>query len=199
MISLIAAVDVHRGIGNKNSLLCHLPADLQYFKSMTLGKPVIMGRKTLESIGRALPGRQNIVLTHGWSTFTGVDVCNSLEQALQLSASAPEVMIIGGESVFADALPLADCVYLTFINQEFEADAFFPELDPDVWDCIGKVDRPSDDKNAYSLTFCYYVRKNLQKVVDISSWMSRIRSTPSGRMLIKNSEKTNCVGALNCL
>ena len=168
MISIIAAIDINRGIGHKNSLLCHLPADLQYFKSMTLGKPIIMGRKTLESIGRALPGRQNIILTHGRLTVTGIEVCNPLEQALQLAASAPEVMIIGGESVFSAALPLADCVYVTFIHQEFEADAFFPTLDLDVWDCVSKVERPLDSKNAYDLTFCIYLRKNLKKVVDIS-------------------------------
>ena len=166
MISLIAAVDMQGGIGKNNKLLCHLPADLQYFKAMTSGKTIIMGRKTLESIGRALPDRQNIVLSRNELSIPGVIGCHSLEQALKTAQSAKEIMIIGGESVFDAALPLAGRVYLTVIKHIFAADVFFPALDLDLWECISQVERPADDKNAYALTFSVYARKNFQKVVD---------------------------------
>lgn len=155
-ISLIAAIDEHRGLGKDNQLLCHVPADLQHFKALTLGKPIIMGRKTHESIGKALPGRLNIVLSKHLSTVKDVTVVGSLQEALILVKDAPEVMIIGGANLFAEALPLAQEVYLTLIHAKFDADVFFPELDKNIWHCKEAVEKPRDEKNHYDLTFYRY-------------------------------------------
>lgn len=158
-ISLIAAIDEHRGLGKQNQLLCHLPADLQHFKALTLGKPIIMGRKTYESIGKALPGRVNIVLSKHVSAIKDVTVVSSLPEALALVESTPEVMIIGGANLFAQALPLARQVYLTLIHAQFEADVFFPELDTNIWKCKEKAERARDEKNPYDLTFYVYQKQ----------------------------------------
>lgn len=155
-ISLIAAIDEHSGLGKDNQLLCHLPADLQHFKTLTLGKPIIMGRKTHESIGKALPGRLNIVLSKHISTIKDVTVVGSLQEALVLAKDAPEVMIIGGANLFVQALPFAQQVYLTLIHAKFEADVFFPELDKNTWHCKEAVERSRDEKNHYDLTFYRY-------------------------------------------
>ena len=158
-ISLIAAIDEHRGLGKQNQLLCHLPADLQHFKALTMGKPIIMGRKTYESIGKALPGRLNIVLSKHASTIKDVTVVSSLPDALLLVENAPEVMIIGGANLFAQALPIAQQVYLTLIHAQFDADVFFPELDKNIWTCKEKAERARDEKNRYDLTFYVYQKQ----------------------------------------
>lgn len=158
IISLIAAIDEHRGLGKANQLLCHLPADLKHFKEITWGKPIIMGRKTHDSIGRALPGRLNMVVSKQSLNIPEVTVVNSLEEAIVLTKDESEVMIIGGASLFTQALPIAQRVYLTWIHAKFDADVFFPELDKQVWCCQKAVDRPSDEKNPYDLTFCLYER-----------------------------------------
>ena len=158
IISLIAAVDERYGMGKNNSLLCHLPADLQHFKSLTLGKPIIMGRKTFESIGKALPGRQNIVLTRNTLTAEGVMVVDSLEAALQLTKDQIEVMVIGGAQIYAQALIHAQRIYLTIIHHQFDADVFFPDIDKAAWACIDAVEKLRDKKNEYDMTFCTYQR-----------------------------------------
>jgi dihydrofolate reductase len=155
IISLIAAMDKQRGLGKNNKLLCHSPADLKYFKELTMGKPVIMGRKTYESIGRALPGRLNIVLSQKMMSAE-VYVARSLSDALSYAQEAPELMIIGGADLFNQALPLADTIYLTIIDENFDADVFFPELDPLLWYCTDSTIRPRDEKNAYDMTFNKY-------------------------------------------
>ena len=156
IISLIAAIDEHRGLGKDNKLLCHLPADLKHFKEITLGKPVIMGRKTYQSIGKALPGRFNIVLSRQDTAFEDVTVVNSLEQAMALTANLPEIMIIGGAKLFVQALPIAHRIYLTLIHGQFDADVFFPELDGSAWYRCETLDRQRDEKNGFNLTFeCY--------------------------------------------
>lgn len=157
-ISLIAVIDENHGLGKDNKLLCHLPADLKHFKELTLGKPVIMGRKTYQSIGKALPGRFNIVLTNQDIVYENVTVVGSLQQALALTTDVPEVMIIGGANLFEQAFPLAQRIYLTVIHAHFDADVFFPHLDSHVWRCIGKEHRPQDQKNQFSLTFYSYKR-----------------------------------------
>lgn len=126
-LSLIAAVARNGAIGRDNTLLWHLPADLQHFKRSTLGCPVIMGRKTFDSIGRPLPGRRNVVVTRNttWQ-HAGVDTAASLEAALRLSADAPRVFVIGGGEIYAQALPLADELVLTEIDADFDADTHFP-------------------------------------------------------------------------
>jgi len=156
IISLIAAVDEHCGLGKENKLLCHLPADLKHFKELTMGKPIIMGRKTYESIGKALPGRLNIVLSKHISTINDVVVVGSLQDALVLAEDASEVMIIGGANLFAQALPFAQRIYLTVIHAKFDADVFFPELDKNTWHCKEAVERSCDEKNHYDLTFYRY-------------------------------------------
>lgn len=157
-ISLVAAVDENNGLGKNNELLCHLPADLKHFKELTLGKTIIMGRKTFQSIGRPLPQRQNIVLSKHAESIDGVEVAHSFDDALKLAASRSEIMIIGGEAVFQEALSRADNVYLTIIHHQFEADVHFPTLNKSIWHCLEKKFRQRDEKNIYDLTFCHYQR-----------------------------------------
>lgn len=156
MISLIAAVDELYGLGKNNQLLCHLPADLQHFKSVTLGKPIIMGRKTFESIGKALPGRMNIVISRNVVKNEDVIVAPSLESALELTRALPEVMIIGGASIYAEAIHYATKIYLTVIHHQFDADVFFPVFDKTQWNCLNIRERTQDEKNKYSMTFYEY-------------------------------------------
>lgn len=155
-ISIIAAIDENFGLGNGNKLLCHLPADLKHFKETTYGKPIIMGRNTYISIGKPLPGRQNIVLSQQVKNISGVEVTDSLEAALQLAGAVEEVMIIGGQRVFREALPFASTVYLTLIHHHFVADVFFPPLDTSQWLCLSEQHREIDEKNPYALTFYQY-------------------------------------------
>lgn len=160
IISLIAAVDEHGGIGKDNKLLCHLPADLSHFKALTIGKPVIMGRKTYESLGKALPGRLNVVLSTQLVLMDDAVRVGSLTDALEMTKNAPEVMIIGGAQVFHEALLLAHRIYLTLIHAELDADSFFPTLDKQTWQLKESTDRRTDEKNKYNMTFCRYERES---------------------------------------
>ncbi|MBQ0138037.1 MAG: dihydrofolate reductase [Kurthia sp.] len=127
MISLIVAHDKNHVIGLNNDMPWHLPGDLAYFKRMTMGKPIIMGRNTFESIGRALPGRRNIVITRNTNyTAEGAEVVHSLQEAINLVKDVEEIMIIGGQQIFTEALPLANRLYITEIDYEFEGDTYFP-------------------------------------------------------------------------
>lgn len=159
MLSIIAAIDDKGAIGYNNALLCHLPADLKYFKDMTIGKPIIMGRKTFESIGRPLPGRQNIVISRNLSPINGVDVVDSIESALEMVKQSPEAVIIGGSEIYQQFMDLADRLYITIIHHEFLADTHFPVIDPGVWNCREKVFRQKDVNNRYDMTFCIYDRR----------------------------------------
>ena len=158
LISLVAVVDEQGGLGYNNKLLCHLPADLQYFKNLTLGKPIVMGRKTFSSIGRVLPGRLSIVLSKTLSTIEGAVVVRSFEEALHVTSAEPEIMVIGGAELFSQVLPQAQRVYLTVIHHQFQADVFFPALDKS-WICKESRTQPQDEKNRFDLTFCVYERK----------------------------------------
>ncbi|MCW8409470.1 dihydrofolate reductase [Legionella sp. PATHC035] len=160
MISLIAAIDEARGLGFNNQLLCHLPADLQHFKSITMGKPIIMGRKTFASIGKPLPGRLNVVLSRSIPSIEGVLLCDSLENALIKTHEFPEIMIIGGAELFTEAMSKATRLYITRIHHQFTADVFFPEIDLSIWHCQDKQFRPHDEKNKYDMTFYIYERNN---------------------------------------
>ncbi len=135
-VALIVAQSLNRVIGVDNTLPWHLPEDLKYFKSVTLGKPIIMGRKTYESIGRPLPGRTNIVLTqrHNWSA-EGVVVVHSPSEALAVAAkeSPEEIMVIGGAEIYSLMLPLSQRIYLTQVYTKIDGDAFFPELPEGEW------------------------------------------------------------------
>lgn len=157
-ISFIAAIDESGGLGINNQLLCHLPADLQHFKVSTMGKPIIMGRKTFLSIGRPLPGRLNVVLSRSISSIEGVHVYNSLEKAIESMAEHNEIMIIGGAELFSEVIDKATCLYITHIHHQFAADVFFPKIDESIWICRSQEFRKQDDKNKYDLTFCFYER-----------------------------------------
>ncbi len=162
MISIIAALAQNQTIGINNRLPWHLPADLQHFKKLTLGKPIIMGRKTYESIGKPLPGRRNIVISRNPQfTAPGCEVVPSLEAALTLTDSVEEVMIIGGAQLIAETLPLADRLYLTLIHQDFEGDCFFPDWNPQQWQQINREDHPADAANPYAYSFITFVRQTL--------------------------------------
>ena len=153
-ISIIVAQSKNRVIGKNNQLPWHLPADLKHFKSVTMGKPIIMGRKTFESIGRPLPGRLNVVISRQADLhIPGCDVFNSIEQALSSLDHEDEVMIIGGANLYAQMLDKADCVYLTIVETEVEGDAFFPELSKQEWVLESEACFMSDDKNLYDYRF----------------------------------------------
>ncbi len=158
MISLIAAIDKLGGLGFNNQLLAHLPADLAHFKSITMGKPIIMGRKTYESIGRPLPGRQNIIISTRLESQQKIIIVPTIEQALLCTGDATEVMIIGGAQLFQQSMNLASRMYLTIIDHQFEADVHFPLIDMNVWQCCEEVVRLHDEHNKYDMRFCTFER-----------------------------------------
>ncbi len=170
-IALIAAVARNGAIGRDNELPWRLSGDLQFFKRTTLGKPVVMGRKTFESIGRPLPGRDNIVISRDpdWRA-DGVRSAPSLELALQMArqsaaeTGAGEVMVIGGAQIYRQAMPLAARLYITAVDAEVEGDAFFPELD-DCWSEAGRECYPASDRDEYSYCLVQYDRSK-QKQLD---------------------------------
>lgn len=163
IISLIAALDEHDGIGFNNQLLAHLPADLKHFKLITMGKPIIMGRLTYESIGKPLPGRENIVISTTLKEQEGITVFSKLAEALNYTKNEEEIMIIGGSRLFAAALPLAKRLYLTRIHHQFKADVFFPKLDFTHWVCKEERRQDHDDKNNYDMTFYTYDRNEFNR------------------------------------
>ena len=159
IISLIAAMDRNRLIGADNGMPWHLPADFKHFKAVTMGKPVIMGRKTFQSIGRPLPGRQNIVVSASGFAADGITVVDSIEKALDAAGDAEEVMVIGGASFYAQIIERADRMYLTHVDAECEGDAWFPEFNMDDWTVVAQQDYPADEKNSYSFRVVEYQRK----------------------------------------
>lgn len=159
MISIIVAMGANRAIGKGNELLWHLPADFKHFKSVTMGKPILMGRKTYESIGKPLPGRKNIVITRDESFFAeGVVVVHSIDAALSEAKEHQEVMVIGGASFYQQMLPLVDRLYVTEVHQTFVADAFFPEINSNDWRVVEQSEYAADDKHAYDFSFITYQR-----------------------------------------
>ena len=159
-LTLIAAMDKNQVIGRDGDMPWHLPADLHHFKQTTLGRPVIMGRKTWQSIGRALPDRQNIVIsrTTGFEA-PGCELANSLDAALQL-AQGLEVMIIGGGEIYQLAMPLASRLVITEVDTVIEGgQVWFPEIDPDLWLETARTSHPADSKNRFDLEFVEYHRQ----------------------------------------
>jgi dihydrofolate reductase len=146
-LALIAALGRNRVIGRDNAMPWHLPEDLKHFKATTMGAPVIMGRKTYESIGRPLPGRRNVVITRDPAKLAGaaVDVVTSLDAALALAADAPRVFVIGGGEIYAQALPIASRLVLTEIDAAPEGDARFPDFDRDAWVEVSRDARHRDE------------------------------------------------------
>ena len=159
---LIAALDRNRAIGRGNALPWHLPDDLKRFKALTLGKPVLMGRKTAESLGRALPKRRNLVLTRsGRVPFDGMQAVASIEDALRIAEAdgADELCVIGGGEIYALALPLATRMHLTHVDTAIDdGDAFFPAFDADVWREVAREARAAGDTHAHGFDFVDYLR-----------------------------------------
>ena len=158
-LTLVAALDRHRAIGRGNALPWHLPDDLKRFKALTLGKPVLMGRKTAESLGRALPGRRNLVLTRsGRAPFVGMEPVASLDAALR-SVGDEELMVIGGGDVFALTLPIVTRMYLSHVDTVVEgADAFFPAFDASQWRMVSREPHAADARHAFAFEFAAYER-----------------------------------------
>ncbi|MEI6894385.1 MAG: type 3 dihydrofolate reductase [Colwellia sp.] len=170
MLSLIVATADNNIIGKDNDMPWHLPADLAYFKKTTLGKPIIMGRKTYESIGRPLPGRRNIVISRNEGYLPqgkgaeAVDTVTSVAEAIALvdgsagGEAVDEIMVIGGGAIYKHCLPAAQRLYITHIKATIEGDTQFPDYDDGSWQKVASEVRERDEKNIYPLDFCVYER-----------------------------------------
>ena len=153
-VSIVVATDEHGGIGLEGRLPWHLPNDLKRFKALTMGKPIVMGRRTFDSIGRALPGRVNIVVSR--QSGLGIDGCvvvPSLEAALEAAGEVDETCVIGGAEIYRLALPLAGTLHLTRVHATVGADTFFPVIDAAQWEEVSREDCPADERHAYSYSF----------------------------------------------
>ena len=166
ILSMIVATADNNIIGKDNDMPWHLPADLAYFKKVTLGKPIIMGRKTYESIGRPLPGRRNIVISRDQHyAAAGIDTVTSVEQALNLVNGSDglepvkEIMVIGGGAIYQHCLEKADRLYITHIQAAIDGDTQFPDYDEGTWGEVSSEWQAADEKNSYALNFCIYERK----------------------------------------
>lgn len=159
-LSLIVAMAQNRVIGIENRLPWHLPEDMRWFRRHTLGKAVVMGRKTYESIGRPLRERRNIVVSRDPAFApAGVEVVRSLDEALAISAGAGEVMVMGGESIYAQLLPRAERLYLTLVHAEVAGDAWFPQFQWPQWREVERVDCRADARNPYDYSFLILERR----------------------------------------
>ena len=156
MIKLIVAISKNRVIGDSNKLIWHLPADLKRFKEITTGHPIVMGRKTFQSIGRPLPNRRNIIITRDENfEVEGCEVVNSIEEALLLTNN--DCFIIGGGEIYKQTIAIGEQIYMTVVDKEFEGDTTFPELDSS-WYVSKKEDFVLDDKNPHNYSFIFYER-----------------------------------------
>lgn len=160
-LSLIAALDTHHGIGRDNDLPWKLPDDLKRFKALTVGKPILMGRRTAQSLGRALPGRLNLVLTRsGQVPFEGMQAVASLEQALAAAgdAGAEELCVIGGGEIYRLAMDQATDLHLTWVDTTVSADTHFPAVDPALWVEVAREHHAADERHAFAFDFVDYRR-----------------------------------------
>lgn len=174
-ISFVVAAADNRCIGINNALPWHLPEDLKFFKRVTMGKPIIMGRKTFESIGKPLPGRTNIVITNNGGrlksvpAYEGIKVANSLDEAIKtaeaiaLIDSKDEVMVIGGAGIYHLCLPRADRLYYTRVHANVHGDAFFPEVNWNEWKLISQEDHKASGNNPYDYSFLLYEKHGYDK------------------------------------
>ncbi|MGN6293200.1 MAG: dihydrofolate reductase [Chitinophagaceae bacterium] len=164
IITLVVAASRNNVIGKDNQLLWRLPNDTRYFKNVTWGMPVIMGRKTFESLGKPLGGRTNIVLTRnsGWKA-PGVTTVKNLDDALFLAKEmdVKEVMVIGGGEIYKMAMPKAGRIHITRVEADLEGDAYFPEIDPLLWKLVSREDHPADEKHQYAYSFQVWERRPL--------------------------------------
>lgn len=160
MISMIAALARNRVIGRDGGLPWRLPDDSAHFRRTTMGKPVIMGRRTFDSMGKALDGRRNVVITSDPDfSAADVDVARSLDDALRLTADAEERVLIGGAAIYAAGLERADRLYLTFVDAEVEGDVHFPEFDGKDWIEVGRVEHPADERHAFAFQVVTFERR----------------------------------------
>ena len=155
-ISLVVAASENNAIGKNNQLIWHLPNDLKFFKNTTWGFPVIMGRKSFESVNKPLPGRTNIVITTNpdWKVET-VIVVKNLKDAIQKAAetNSKQIFIIGGGEIYKQSMDIADSIYITRVHADLEGDTFFPEIDKSKWKLTSNQDFEADEKHAYSYSF----------------------------------------------
>lgn len=165
ILSIISAIGKNNELGLNNQLLWDLPRDMKHFRETTSGHPIIMGRKTFESIGRPLPNRRNVVITRDMSyAQKGVEVVHSIEEALRLFTFAQgkpedvEVFVIGGAEIYKQAMDHADRLYITHVDSEFEADAFFPIISPNFWNEVSRAHHESDEENNVAMDFVVYER-----------------------------------------
>lgn len=160
--NIIVAISDNNAIGKNNELLWHISEDLRFFRRTTLGWPVIMGRKTFESIGRALPGRVNVVISRGFTTGEDVEVVGSLEEAFATAESTnlEKCFVMGGGQIYAQALEQADRLVVTHVHTVIEdADTFFPPIDPEVWEVVQRSELFTDEETGYTFEFVEYLKK----------------------------------------
>ena len=161
IVSLLLAASRNDVIGKNNALPWHLPADLRYFKQKTLGHPVIMGRKTFDSVGKPLPGRLNVVVTRSDSFAPeGVVVVRSVDEALTRDYGCDEIFVVGGSEIYRQSIDRADRIYLTRIDEEFEGDTFAPKIDRSKWTLTSRDAHEPDEKNRYRYAFEVWERRN---------------------------------------
>ena len=159
MITIIAAIAEKNALGKDNQLIWHLPADLKRFKKVTLGHHIIMGRKTFDSLGKPLPNRTTIIITRNKNySQEGCTIVHSLQEALEAAKADENPYILGGAEIYKQALEIAEQLDLTFVHHQFEADAFFPEIDLNIWKESSREDCKADEKNSYNYSFVTYLR-----------------------------------------
>lgn len=162
MITLIAAIAKNNALGKNNDLIWHLPADLKRFRQLTTGHHIIMGRKTYESIGKPLPNRTTIIVSRNSAYYQeGCLLASSLENAIQMAKNEDIICIVGGEQIYRQALEndLVDILDITLVHHEFEADAFFPEIDLSIWEEFSREDFKADEKNKFDYSFIKYQKR----------------------------------------
>ena len=161
MITIIAAIGKNNELGKDNQLLWHLPEDLKYFKKMTLEHPIIMGRKTYESLGKPLPNRTNIVVSRKEDWFEeGILIVPSIKDAIKHAKKINEqIFIIGGGNIYEQTIDLADCLKITQVDFQTKADAFFPKIDENIWQKTDEIHHPKDEKHAYDFSFQTWERR----------------------------------------
>lgn len=158
MINIVVAKASNNVIGAKNDLIWHLPNDLKHFKSLTSGHPIIMGRKTFESLGRPLPNRTNIVVTRdqNWNA-EDIEIASSLQKAIEAAKKIDDdIYIIGGGNIYKQAIEFTDVLYITEVHHEFDGDTYFPEIDSDEWEEVEREDFKKDEKHLYAYSFVTY-------------------------------------------
>ncbi len=158
-LSMIWAMGKNRELGKGLEIPWHIPEDFKHFKNLTSGHSVIMGLKTYESLGKPLPNRRNIVLNFHKTDIPGCEIATSIDEAKEMVADEKEAFVIGGASIYRQFLPFVDRLYMTYIDEEFDADIFFPEFELDNWKLLKETKGKKDEKNPYVYYFREYVRK----------------------------------------